>query len=455
MRSIYIILFLLALINLGCNSFLDVKSDKSLVVVHTLEDAQALLDEVNQMNEGKVPSWGESVSDDYYFPEAIVPLLSEVQKNNYSWNYVEYFGINNDWGKGYQPIYNANLSLDILNKIERTNSNGQVYDLAKGSALFYRSYYFYQMLVVFGSAFDENTSHTDLGIVLRLTSDFNVKSFRSTVKDCFDQIESDLKESAELLPVTPAFVTRPSKVAAYATLARLYLYKRNYEKAYYYSDLALNLKSDLLDYNGDEEILTNITATASPFKKYNREIIFDATSTQSFVYRPTGSTIGVVDNDLYMSYEDNDLRKNLFFRINSGLPYYRGSYTNSSIMFGGLTVNEQFLIKAECLAHKGELISALNVLNNLLENRYRNFEPLNNNSLNREEVIQLIRNERRKELVFRSLRFSDLKRYNKEGANITLKRIIGNKEYFLEPNSRKYNLPLPSDLISITGMEQN
>lgn len=455
MKILNLILLVFLIFNTSCDSFLDVKSNKALVVVQTVDDALALLDDYVRMNEGKVPSWGESASDDYYILESALILNLPENQKFYIWDYQEYFGHVNDWGYGYQPIYNANLALDLLRNIERTPKNADVYDLTKGSALFFRSFYFYNLLGVFSKAYDENTAHEDLGIVLRLTSDFNVKSFRSSVKECFEQIEKDLKESAELLPNHPTIVTRASKAAAYATLARLYLYKRDYEQALYYSVEALKIKSDLMDFNGDEDVLTTVNETASPFKKFNKETIFYAECTSSPVYTSSGSRAGIVDSILLNSYEPNDLREKLFFRTAANQRYFKGHYTNSTRLFGGLSTNELYLIKSESLAYFGKDDESLNTLNQLLEKRVENYEMLQPTTFSNLSILELVRLERRKELTNRNLRFSDIKRYNKEGANIYLRRIIGGKEYILEPNSEKYALPLPADLIKITGMEQN
>lgn len=455
MKILNLILLVFLIFNTSCDSFLDVKSNKALVVVQTVDDALALLDDYVRMNEMRVPGWGESVSDDYYILESALILNLPENQKFYIWDYQEYFGHVNDWGYGYQPIYNANLALDLLGNIERTPQNADVYDLTKGSALFFRSYYLYSLLVVFAQAYDENTAHEDLGVVLRLASDFNVKSFRSSIKECFEQIEKDLKESVALLPNHPTFVTRASKAAAFATLARLYLYKRDYEQALYYSEEALKIKSDLMDFNGDEDILTTVNETASPFKKFNKETIFYAECNTSLVYTSTGSRAGIVDSIILNSYESNDLRGKLFFRTAANQKYFKGHYTNSTRLFGGLSTNEMYLIKSESLAYLGKDDESLNTLNQLLEKRLKNYEWVQPTSISNLSLLEFVRLERRKELICRGLRFSDIKRYNKEGANIYLKRNIKGREYVLEPNSKKYALPLPADLIKITGMQQN
>jgi hypothetical protein len=55
----------------------------------------------------------------------------------------------------------------------------------------------------------------------------------------------------------------------------------------------------------------------------------------------------------------------------------------------------------------------------------------------------------------RGLRWSDIKRLNKENYQITPERKIGSNTYLLPPNSSRYALPLPDDIIRLTGMQQN
>ena len=63
--------------------------------------------------------------------------------------------------------------------------------------------------------------------------------------------------------------------------------------------------------------------------------------------------------------------------------------------------------------------------------------------------------ERRKELLFRGLRWSDLKRYNRDGAGISLERTVNGTTYTLPPNDLRYAIAIPEDIIKMTGMPQN
>jgi starch-binding outer membrane protein, SusD/RagB family len=63
--------------------------------------------------------------------------------------------------------------------------------------------------------------------------------------------------------------------------------------------------------------------------------------------------------------------------------------------------------------------------------------------------------ERRKELLMRGLRWMDIKRLNKENRNLVLKRIAGSQVFMLLPNDKYYALPLPTDIILNSNLQQN
>jgi hypothetical protein len=71
------------------------------------------------------------------------------------------------------------------------------------------------------------------------------------------------------------------------------------------------------------------------------------------------------------------------------------------------------------------------------------------------EALNIILIERRKELLMRGLRWMDIKRLNKEDAGIVMKRTINGQTYTLLPNDLRYSFPIPEDVISLSGMQQN
>ena len=229
MKKIKYYVFLLGLMMVimasSCKKFLEEKANASMVVPRTLEDLQGILDNAQSMNAG-LSSMSEAASDNYMLTETQFNSLQEVYRRNYIWDNDEYY-YNNDWAKGYTVVYNSNLVIDLLKKIGRTADNAQQYDQVLGSALFFRASQYLNLLWTYAKAYNESTADADLGIVLRESADFNKKSVRSSVKQCYERVEADLLQAAELLPSTTVHVNRPAKSSVYGMLARYFLSKRN------------------------------------------------------------------------------------------------------------------------------------------------------------------------------------------------------------------------------------
>lgn len=447
--SIFILGFMLvSSFLLSCKKYLDAKPNKSLQVPSTVPDLQALLDYGSFLN-GRGVSFDEASSDNYYLTTDIYNAFAQENRNTYTWQNNNYSNYPNDWSYIYDIVNAANVVLDHVGHIPVNAQNQANWNNVKGSALFYRAYALLEGAFIFCKAYDSGTAAQDHGMVLRLVPDFNLPSVRSNMKDTYQQIISDTKQAIPLLPDLPQHVMRPSRSAAYVLLARAYLSMRNYDSCMHYANLALQLKSSLLNYN-------SVTASANrPFKRFNVEVIF-----YNVIAQPSYANISAfyarVDSILYNSYVNNDLRKAAFFKSEPSGVSFKGTYTSStSEIYVGLTTDEVYLMRAECYARSGDKDKALQDLNTLLITRWKagTFVPFTANTAN--DALNLILMERRKQLLFRNLRWMDIKRLNKEGANIILKRMINGQVYTLNPNENRYALPLPSDIVSMTGMPQN
>ena len=435
--------------------WLDAKSNKALVIPAILKDFQALLDN-NTIFNAHFPGLGELSSDDYF--ETFIKWQANslaTERNAYIWAQDIYAGETynnavNNWRFGYSQVFNANTVLDGLDKIEPDASSQSQWNSIRGSALFYRSFAFYNLAQLFSTPFDSLKPGTDLGIPLKLTSDINEKISRSTVKQTYDQIISDLKISLRLLPAAPQYKTQPSKASAYAMLAKTYLVLRDYKDAFLYADSSLQTYNYLIDYNS----LTQGANNTFPISSLNQETIFYATF--DFYYTFFQQANFNVDTTLYNMYNGNDLRKTTFFFTSAGSVQYRGSYTGSTTLFGGLAVDEIYLVRAECNARSGNLAAAMQDLNTLMAKRWKNtvvFQPYTASTM--QQAISVILSERRKELLFRGIRWTDLRRLNHEGANIVLKRSLNGQSYTLPPNDPRYVLPIPAEEIQSSGIQQN
>lgn len=437
----------------GCKKYLSIKTDSKLKVPQSLNDLQALLDATKDMNMVQTPAFGEASSDDYFLTDDIFNSFPIETQSIYTLNRMDYRA-GNDWSCAYLAVFNANYCLDQLKKIPRTAENEAQWDNIKGSALFFRSYNFLNLLWVYAKAWDASTASRDLGIALRMGTDFNVPSVRATVKASYERVLLDAHDALLYLPDQPFRLTRPSKKAAVGLLARAHLSMRQYDSAYKYSNLCLQLQNDLMDYNGDNDINGSVNAS-TPFKRFNKETIFYTELNDFiFIHNPY---FAFVDSALYSLYAENDLRKIAFFNSVSNYQKFKGTYSgNTYSFFSGIATDEMFLTRAECLARQGKVADALADLNNLLKTRWNNTVPYQDEiTSSAEEALNIILAERRKELYMRGLRWMDIKRLNKEGRNIIVKRIVNGQTYELEPNDNYFALPLPIDIIEQTGMPQN
>jgi hypothetical protein len=444
-----IVMTLLAMATLmpSCKKYLAVRPDQTQVVPSGDQDLQAILDNVSVMNRG-FPSLGQGASDDYYLTDADYNALSLAEdKTTYTWNPAGTVTLGTYSGP-YQTVYYANQVLESLGEIPQGDPE-QAQEL-KGASLFFRGYAFLEIAGAFGQPYRQQTADQDAGIALRLTADFNQRSVRANNRQTYSQILSDLQASVSLLPQVVTFPTRPGRAAAYGALARAALIMGSYADAGRYADSCLSLQVQLLDYK------TLSASAASPFPRFNKETIFLATSLGVSALAPSKAK---VDSLLYRSYAAGDLRKTLFFKNNNNGSYaFKGNYdgTQSSPIFSGLATDEIYLIRAECYARAGDKDNAMRTLNTLLAARWAKgaFAPLV--AADARAALLLTLQERRKELLFRGLRWTDLRRLNQEdGLKTTLKRNVGGVAYSLPPGDPRYAFLIPQQVIVQTGMAQN
>ncbi len=436
----------------SCTKFLEAKPDKSLVTPNTMDDLQALLNNVNALNMFQFPALSEVASDDYWVSYDNLVTKPDFFQKHYVWNDAGSILPKDDWF--YGPVFIANTVLEEWPKIaEETGYTEQAMDI-KGNALFRRAFSFHLLAQTYCRPYSQTGDNLSFGIPYRLSSNFNVPTTRGTVQETYDQIIRDYKLASALLSTKLVHKTRPTKVAALAGLARTFLAMEDYENSGLYADSALRLENTLMDYN------TMNSASPNPFTAFNPETIFFAWSYVTDLLNPN---IANVDTLLYDSYSNDDIRKNIFFQDNgNGRHGFKGSYAGelAGTFFTGLTTDELYLTRAECRARAGDIDGAMEDLNQLLIKRWKvgKFHPLTASTP--DEALILVLHERRKELIMRGIRWSDLRRLNKDPRFAkTLKRVLRNNQqamdFTLPPNDLRYVLLIPAEVIKLSGIPQN
>lgn len=431
MKKIFYFL-LIPIVITSCDEFLDAKPNKDIVTPNTVQALRALLDN-GEMN--RFPSISVLCSDEFITSDAgLAQYANQWLRELYKWSSSP-FGPEEfiaDWAAPYEAIFTCNVILDEVEKIEGIQL--EQYNDLKGSALFHRGMAYFGLTQIFLPTYNDltNSNHR---IVLRTNPNINEPLVFVNGLEIYQQIFDDLNQALELLPEVGQYPSRPTKNAVSALLARIYLSMEDYENALEYAEKTLENNPRLMDYN-------NIPVRILPFDNFNEEVIFYA---ELIPYTFTGVVTTQVEPSLLNSYQENDLRRRLFFTLRpNGITNFTGNYTQVFRHFGGLAYNEVYLIAAEAEARVGSVTQALDYLNQLLINRYEvGWEPIVLND--RQELLDKIVEERRKELAFRGIRWSDLRRLNKDPRyQRTITRIVNGEIFTLEPNSERYVIPIPA-----------
>jgi len=460
MKNTHQIIAMLSVITLltSCQKFIDIKPNSTITLIQTSNDCQLLLNDYADLNT-KFPSDGEASSDDYYLEQSGYEYYSVTAEDRTIYNWLPgalRAKAAPQWQSTYYTVYIANLVLDKLPTLTDKPS-ASVKNNIQGQALFFRAYSFWEVAQLYAKPYTITTANSDPGIPLRLSSDINGKSTRGTVAQTYAQIISDLQQAVTLLPDTLVVASRPNKAAAYAMLARVYLCMGDYANAETNAGLSLKLNNQLIDYN------TLDTTSQNPFERFDKEDIFHAIMTPGNTLNPGGGSGSgaIVDSNLYASYSDNDLRKFVFFKPNPGTDagyYFTGNYEPQSgaELFDGLAVDEMYLTRAECYARAGDVTNAMADLNTLLITRWKTGTYVAMTASTADNALTLILTERRKELVMRGTRWTDLRRLNMDSRfAITLTRNIEGATYTLPPNDLRYTLLIPQEVITNAGIAQN
>ncbi len=439
------------------DEFLEKKPSTNLVVPETLADFTRLLDNTGLNVTGII---GSVSADEYYLAnkQNWEALAVNFERNGYIWAKDIFGGMRDvlDWNRPYEQILYANIVLEGLKAIQKNAINEYDFNRVEGHAFFIRGFALFNLAQVFAEPFDANTANNRLGLPIRLEADISIKSKRATLQETYDQILADLVKAESLLPhkVPGGDRNRPYKVAAQALLARVYLSMRKYDLALHYADSALNLYSSLMSFS------TLNRTSALPIQTLNPETIYwcvqsDLLSRVVSKFRTAPNTL--VNAELYSMYDENDLRKIILFTISTihNKPVFKGSYDGTNRAFGGIATDEIYLIKAECQVRLKDYKDGLNTLNTLLKTRWMIDTYVDLTATNKEDALAIVLRERRKELPFRGLRWQDLRRLNKEGANITITRELDGVTYKLTPQSPLYVIPIPPDEMRFGLLEQN
>lgn len=448
MKTPKLIILILTVLAISCSEFLEERPNAAILVPETAEDLRTLLNNSGQVF-NMIPALGEVSAGDYFTTDAALNSFnSPEERNSYQWADEIFEGrSSSDWNRPYSQIFYANVVIKQADLLKE-NIPEQEYNSLVGTSLFHRAFALFHLVQVFAPSYEKASASQTLGLPLRLTPEIEQHVARLSLQENYTQMIQDLELAKSLLSETSVAKTFPTKFTASALLSKIHLVMGDYGKALENGREVVQGNYELMDYNTINRV------PLRPFTNFNSEMIFYAVME---VYDITLNANIFIDKDLLDSYKENDLRKVLFFRTRPNNNFgFRGSYSGNVRMFSGLSLDEVILTNAESEARLGMFDEAKASMKNLLVNRYITGSLIPGENLSEADLLPFILSERRKQLLFRGVRWSDLKRLNQDPAlGTVLTRVVNGQTLTLEPKSLKYALPIPPDEINLSGIQQN
>lgn len=377
----------------------------------------------------------------------------------------------------YSKIKGCNVVMDQLPKVSGTE---QEKNAIMGQCLFLRSFYYLKLATIYGQPYSGagvdpvNT----MGVPLVLSSQVRDGGLpRSSLKQVYDQIETDLLQATDLLKAnyTPASSFRLGSTAAYSLLSRFYLYRAldtDWDKSISYASLALQQNSNLTNLSTFINSL-GFVANSGLYNSGNPEIIwvYGGNSTGDNRYYPTLTTGATppytVSTALALLYERGpnmanygDLRYNAYFSVySSTIPYQTAKGTPNAVYGSkGLRVAEVYLNRAEAsikrfmkTGNTADRTQALSDLNTLRISRYdtRNTAYVPVAITDATALFKFCQDERRRELCLEDgHRWVDIKRWGLSVTHVFTGTDGATATYILAPGSNTYALPIPYTAIN-------
>lgn len=447
-----IIALLPVLFLVACDNYLDL-TPKGVKTLTSTTDYDQWLNNTSLAN--SIPNALNTLADNVDAPTIPTPATS-VDDFIYTWQpqfSVDVTATPQFWAKFYADIYYYNT---VLQGIDQALGTSEEKKSLKAEARLGRAFYYVYLVNLYGKPYNVNTAGEDLAVPFVTSNDVeDAVPARSTVKDIYEHIISDIESAIPGLPKNNNNNRfRGSVAAGYSILARVYLYMGNFPKAAQNAQLALdNGPNVIFDYS----TLANPNTIA--FNAYRPDAIYARQAIS-----PASQTIPTLA--FLRSFDIKDQRLK-FFYTNLGNYTFptRGttrfqpsplSYTAHANW--GTSVAEMRLIVAEAAARSGDLPIALNELHQVRKCRFVPADYVRYESSVQADVLNKILAERAFEFSYNGLRWFDMRRLDAEGRMLDVNRYNGQGTIIatLPRHSNKYTLQIPMQVMYYnSGWPQN
>ena len=358
--------------------------------------------------------------------------------------------IKNSYTNIYKTIAACNIIIENLPGSDGPQADK---DITMAEAKTMRAFYYWRLVNTYALPYNDKQTSPETNLGVPVVTESEVKDAgapRATVAEVYRQIIKDIEDACTLFgdDTTNRGVYRINYTSAHLLASRIYLFTEQWDKVIEHATKAMETAPMLVNLKS-----YNIDNTMSPTngvisKKFPETIFLCGNKAMSGDYALAGTPFGV-SRDLANSYETMDRRMNVYL-VPSGYDYYPYRILKNCSDEHEFTwrTAELYLNRAEAYMNlfrqgsNGAGQQALDDLNTLRQNRYRIYTPVELTTA--DDLQELVRSERRKELCYEGFRFFDLKRYGMPSIEHILVTESGTTQtYVLEERDPMYCVPFP------------
>lgn len=432
-----LLLFISAFLLVSCNDLLEIPEPKNTLTTEKVfnNDTQAkgamagVLTQMINTNGYGAFSAGLTNLLGRYSADELTMVLSP---DNYYRNALTAENMQSDgiWNSAYQSIYGANGVIEGIAESKSPLLGEKLRKELTAEAKFIRAFCYFYLVNTFG----------DVPLVLTINLAKNTNIERTATARVYQQIISDLKDAANILPpdytVSNGERIRANKWAAKALLARVYLYTGDNGNAILEATDVIAqadlYQLELADLN--KVFLKNSSETIWQLQQ-TTQVDFTGNAVPEAIYLlPNPLHTGIssdLSSNLLSAFDEGDLRKTAWidstdfvsggntvharfmYKYKTGL-HNKITNAEASEYYMVLRLAEMYLIRGEARVLNGPISTGIEDINVL--RRRAGVDPLST-SLGREEALAAIARERQAELFGEwGHRWFDLKRTGKAEA---------------------------------------
>lgn len=358
------------------------------------------------------------------------------------------------WRRYYHAIYIANYIIEHQASI--TEATTDEINQMVGEAYMMRAYCHFLLANLYAEPYTHCNPATTRGIPLSLKADVNAVLSCSSLETVYQQVVDDLLNAKKHLTKDTweeGYTYRFNKISADALLARVYLYKGDWQNA-------LDAAKTVIEQHGALEDLTTSKVLPNYYKSVENIVALEQVMTSGYI------KIGDPNSELINNYRVGDKRKSLYFKAITSSDY-------SVIKFGdkgndgyrcSFRSAEAYLIAAEAAANLADnnaaatdenLKEARTYLKDLMVKRYAsakyNGYATELDNMQKADLLKAIYNERTAELAFEGHRWFDLRRTTRPA----LSKSYDGTNYTLNENDSRYTLRFPTEAVEANPEIEN